>query len=210
MNRTADRYRPIGGTVATIVEQHTANIARWVRQTECRLQRPLRMDVTQQLCPLLDIVAQFCNQCDRCFQNVKLKVTVETSKFDGGGGLIDFDNPATIECGRTNITTPDLGGTRFRPEEIVETTNENGNKVFTATLGNIDIGNSGLANFRLRFSKAEPTAIRLILTAVASDPADIETEVVIKEKCGSGPDPLVAVVTTALLCKEDGSTDLSC
>ncbi len=215
MNRTADRYRPVGYAVSTIVEEHTANIARWLDQTNCRLQRPLQLDVTQQRCPLLDIVAQFCNQCSECATNVKLKIKVETFKFDSGGGSITCEdntgepvicNLASVECGRTNITTP-YEGTRL--ETIVPSIEGNA-QVFTATLGKVDIGNSGKVDFRLRFALAEPTAIQLTLTATTNpDADDPTTETPIRANCGEG-DILLVVLNTALRCAEDGTTDLNC
>ena len=206
MNRTADRYRPIGDAVSFIVQEHTDNIARWERQKDCRLKRPLQIDATEQRCPLIDIVAQYCNQCDECATNVKLKIRVETFTLDEDGNTVPFDNTASLECGYTNITTP-YEGTRL---EQITTGTENGVQFFTANLGKIDIGNSGKVEFRLRFIKAKPTIIRLIMTATTSPDNTPDSDVAIRENCGKDELEPVVVATflTSLLCKEDGTTNL--
>lgn len=207
MNRTADRYRPIGDAVQTIVTEHTDNIERWLRQTDCRLGRPLQLDITRQRCPFLDIVAQYCNQCSECATNVKFRITIETFKLDEFGITVPFANPANVICGRTNVTTP-YEGTRL--ESVTKTNEPGGLQVFTAEIGKVDIGNSGKLDFRLRFAEATPTIIQIGLTATTSPDNNVANETAIKADCGAGED-LIVVLNTSLRCSDDGTTiELNC
>jgi hypothetical protein len=208
MNRTADRYRPIGATASFIVQQHENNIARWADQTDCRLARPLAIDVTPQRCPFLDVVAQYCNQCSSCVRNVILAIEVETGIFSDLGEFTPAPNPPTVVCGRTNITTPNRG------TRLVNLTSQPGSSanitIFTAVLGLIDIGNSGKVEFRLRFANAVPTAVVLTLTATTNeDINNPDTAEPIRANCGLGP-PLATRLSTSLLCDETGGTTIIC
>jgi hypothetical protein len=141
MNRTADRYRPVGAAADTIVAMHQANIERWLGQQDCRLQRPLQACLAPQRCPYIDVVVQFCNQCAECVQDVVLNMEFETRDLQNN--LIT--NTASVVCGYTNITTP---SSIRRLETITGTWPE-----LSADVGKVDIGNSAQVQFRLNFSR---------------------------------------------------------
>jgi hypothetical protein len=191
MNRTADRYRPIGQAANTIVALHQSNIDRWLEQQDCRLQRPLQACLAPQRCPYVDVVVQFCNQCTECAQDVVLNMTFET--LDLQNNVIT--NTATTVCGYTNITTP----SSIRRLETITGTWPN----LSANIGKVDIGNSAQAQFRLQFSQSVPTNIRMVLTGTtgAGD---------IKAGCNSTDPPASAVVIESLYCANDGTTSVTC
>ena len=210
MNRTADRYRPIGATTSFIVDKHEENIARWLEQTECRLARPLTLAVTPQRCPFLDVVAQYCNQCSTCAKNVILEIKVTTGAFSGDGSFVPTTNTPSLVCGRTNITTPNEG-TRLEIIDVQPSPDGPQTTLFYALLGLVDIGNAGKVEFRLRFQNSVPTAVLIDLTATSNeDINNPDGATPIRANCGDDPEPLFARLSTALLCDESGGTTIEC
>jgi hypothetical protein len=165
---------------------HQANIARWLAQQDCRLQRPLQACLAPQRCPYIDVVVQFCNQCTECVQDVVLNMAFET---------LTPGNTASVVCGYTNITTP---SSIKRLQTII------GNwPLLSANIGKVDIGNSAQVQFRLNFSQTIPTSIRMVLTGTTSAGP-------IRAGCADTDPPALVTITESLYCGADGMTTVSC
>jgi len=189
MNSEADRYRVIGrivrGEESSVVEKHSDNIDRWIRQQECRLQKPLHACMTPQRCPYIDVLVQYCNKCSACAPAVTLSMSFATSN----------GNTAETVCGFTSITTSNarrglatLGGSW---------------PVFQAAIGKVDIGNSAEVQFRLRFNQSAPTDLQLVVTGqITQENGAVEN---IIAGC-DGTDTAEFIIVKSLYCGDDGST----
>lgn len=184
MNSTRDRYATIGEASKIVLQSHIANIDRWATQRQCRQTQPLKACMTPQRCPILDVVVQYCNMCEKCVQNVVLNI-----EFDAGG------NTATLACGYTNVSNNKTNKGAYRLGGSWPN--------FSAPLGNVDAGNSATASFRLEFAQDIPTTVRLNLTGTTS-------KGVITAGCDNDNPAYTAVVTKALRCDDDGNTPQLC
>jgi hypothetical protein len=185
MNSTRDRYKSIGLATHNVLLMHSNNIERWEEQRLCRLQRPLKVCMSAQRCPYLDIVAQYCNNCSDCAENVVIRL--EFSAYP--------QNSAETVCGYTKVitaqTTQDLytlGGAW---------------PVFTAQLGNVDVGNSARVGFRLLFSDARATNVNVSVTATTNGEP-------VKLGCENTAGVAAAFTSKALYCDDNGQTIALC
>lgn len=206
MNRTADRYRPIGLAAADIVDMHSGNIARWLSQQSCRLSQPLKACLVAQKCAYIDVVAQYCNQCTTCATNVTLNMLLETFNVDATSTKL---NTAEVVCGYTNITTPYESRTLERVT-LTPVASFPYKKIATAFLGKIDIGNSGKVEFRLNFTDRTPTYLRMTLTAETKENFSDPVGTTIKASCATAPSAPIAVtiIGAQLRCDDHGNTPL--
>jgi hypothetical protein len=185
MNATRNRYKVIGATANNVLLMHSDNITRWENQRLCRLQKPLKVCMSAQRCPYLDVVAQYCNSCDDCATDVAIQVEFSATPA----------NTATTVCGYTKVTTArstqdlyELGGSW---------------PVFTAQLGNVDVGNSATVSFRLFFAEARPTTVTARVTAAsATGPA--------RFSCDNTSDEAFITTSKALYCDDAGQTVALC
>lgn len=188
MNTTRDRYRGIGVMSSGVLAAHTDNIAKWLDQQTCRTVNPIKVCMTAQRCPFMDIVVQYCNLCtdQKCAENVNLAINFAA------------DNVAEQVCGHTKISSSKIGTVPFRL---------NGSwPNFSANIGNVDVGNSASVTFRLKFESATPTNVQLTATGTTSDGP-------ILTGCdNTDPTLIIASATTAksLYCNEDGDTAVWC
>lgn len=193
MHRIAGRYSTIGRRVHDVKLLHENNIDRWMEQRDCRLQKPLKVLLTPQNCPFLDVVIMYCNQCQQCAQNGQL--TVNFSTFPSGSPVID-PATATLECGYTFLHAPNYPG--------VEYTIGGAYPTFTAQLPPVDVGNSAYVKFRLRFSpKTYPYQVTAQLTGEVNGNSVF---------AGCEDDSPIATATNsaALNCNLEGGTVRSC
>lgn len=187
MNRIAANYSEVGRRSHNIKLLHAGNIERWTQQRDCRLQRPLRVSLTPQNCPNLDVVLMYCNHCQQCATNVKLNVAFST-----------FPTPTSVSvlCGHTTITAPGYPGIEY----ALTGTYPN----FTAELPPVDLGNSAYVMCRLSFApKTTPHTVTATLTATQND-------VPMLTSCDETGTTAEAVVTATLNCNSDGSTSRNC
>lgn len=187
MTRVGNQYVRIGARTHETKLLHESNIDRWAEQRECRLSRPLRVLMTPQNCPLLDVVIMFCNQCQTCAENVKL--AVEFSSFP-------TVSSAAVVCGYTFLYAPGYPGVEF--------TLQGSYPNYEARLPKVDVGNSAYVKFRLRFSpKTAPYTITAVLTGTNAG-------LPILAGCENNKPAASATATASLNCDASGGTIQSC
>jgi hypothetical protein len=187
MNRVAALYAGVGQQAHQAKLLHEGNIDRWVEQRDCRLQRPLRVLMTPQNCPTVDVVIMYCNQCQQCAEDVSLAVSFSA-----------FPAPETVEvvCGYTTLTAPGYPGVNYK----LQGTYPN----FTAQLPPIDVGNSAYVKFRLRFlPKTAPYAVTATLTGTDAGDA-------VRAGCELTNPSASATTTVTLKCSATGETLQNC
>lgn len=185
MNNTRDRYKLVGGDVHNALLLHSDNIARWDDQRQCRLQEPLKVCMTAQRCPYLDVVAQYCNNCEACAQDVVLNMAFTASNGAVGEPVCGY---TAITAGQASANLFQLGGTWPN---------------LTANLGNVDAGNSVSTRFRLQFEPGSPAVIAAEITGTAQS-------VPILAGCSDSAPVAVAMATRSLLCDDLGNTVKLC
>lgn len=193
MNRVAGRYANVGKRAHQIKLLHEGNIDRWIEQRDCRLARPLRVQVVPQNCPLIDIVIMFCNQCQQCAQNVTLKVDLTT--FPGGA-------KGKLECGYAFLYAPGYPGREFTLRGTFPR--------YEADLPPIDVGNSAYVKFRVRLTPpagSTQTAYPYAITATLTGTKDGSP---IRAGCEDTDPPAEVTTADSLNCMPDGSTILNC
>jgi hypothetical protein len=185
MNSTRNRYKAIGVATNGVLLMHSDNITRWENQRLCRLQKPLKVCMSAQRCPYLDIVAQYCNNCTDCANDVVMRIEFDASPA----------NSATTVCGYTKVTTAQA------TQDLYEL--DGAWPVFTAKLGNVDVGNSATVGFRLLFENARATNVGVAVTAT-TDAGPV--------RFGCENTSAVAEATTAkaLYCDDAGQTIALC
>lgn len=187
MNRVRNRYKTIGKRVHDVKLLHEQNIDRWLDQRDCRLQKPLRILLVPQNCPIMDVVLMYCNQCQQCSENIEISATFST-----------FPSGATGEvmCGYTALYAPGIPGRNISIDGEWPT--------FTARFPPVDVGNSAYVKFRLRFApKTAPYAITGTLTgAIGGEP--------IKAGCEADALAASAIDIQALNCNTLGETVRPC
>lgn len=182
MNRVRNRYKTIGARAHQVKLLHENNIERWAAQRECRLQKPLRVFLTPQFCPLLDVVIMFCNQCQSCASAVTLNAAFSVYPTA----------TAEVVCGYTTLYAPGVPGRAF----TVEGTWPN----FSTTLPPVDVGNSAYVKFRLRFTpRTYPYAVSVNLTGTNNG-------VPILAGCADGAAAAYGSDSAALNCDQYGNT----
>jgi hypothetical protein len=188
MNSTRDRYRGIGVMAGGILATHTDNISKWLDQQTCRTVNPIKICMTAQRCPYMDVVVQYCNLCtdQKCAENVNLAINFSAA------------NTAAPVCGHTKISSSKIGTVPFRLGGAWPN--------FSANLGNVDVGNSASVAFRLKFDVAAPTNVQLSVNGTTS------TGPVLAGCDNTDPPPPSAMATTAksLYCNDDGATAIWC
>jgi hypothetical protein len=185
MNNTRDRYKAIGTDAGDVLFLHSDNISRWQSQRECRIQKPLKICMTAQRCPYIDVVAQYCNNCTDCAHNVTLQLNFSAYP----------DNVAAPVCSYSMITTAAASQGLF---------NLDGNwPSFTARLGDVDAGNSASVSFRLAFADARATTVNATVTATADEGP-------VLAGCAPTDATAVATISKTLYCDDDGNTVTLC
>jgi hypothetical protein len=185
MNNTRDRYKLVGDDVSNVLLLHSDNIARWTDQRQCRLQEPLKVCMTAQRCPYLDVVVQYCNNCEACAKDVVLNIA-----FTASNGAVG--EPV---CGYTSVTTGQSSANLFQLGDTWPN--------LTANLGNVDAGNSVSTRFRLKFNPLEPAVISAEITGTTQDAP-------ILAGCSGVAPVAVAMTSRSLLCDDFGNTAKLC
>ena len=118
MNETRNEYHTVGRAAEAVRDQYHDNRLRWLAAKECFENHPLRLVLQPQLCPYLDIAAQFGNLSATCVGPVELVLTFD--EMDGISCTSDSSAPAEIITGvevpgftfikGANITPPRRGG----------------------------------------------------------------------------------------------------
>jgi hypothetical protein len=187
MNRIRDRYKLIGARAHEVKIVHEANIARWLEQRDCRLQKPLRIILVPQNCPTMDVVLMYCNQCQQCASDVVVSVTFST--FPSGG-------TAEVMCGYTSLYAPGIPGRNLAIDGTWPT--------FSARFPPIDVGNSAYVKFRLKFS---PFTTPFTVTGTVTGTIDGNA---VKAGCEETALAASAIDVQTLNCDETGATVRPC
>jgi len=188
MNRTRDRYKIVGQRTREVKLLHENNIERWIEQRDCRLAKPLKIQIVPQHCPFIDVVLQYCNQCFPCAENVKLNVDFSAFPANFVGHPV---------CGNTFLFAPNVPGLGFDLDGAWPS--------FSARIGNVDIGTSAYVKFRL---KILPFDYPASITGTLSGTYGIDNTPIIAG-CAGGP-AAEASATNALYCDENGDTAIPC
>jgi hypothetical protein len=185
MNNTRDRYKFIGSEAGDVLVLHSDNITRWEAQRNCRLQKPIKACMTAQVCPYIDVAAQYCNNCTDCAHDVVL--TINMAAYP--------DNTAEPVCNYSMITTPTLKQGLFNLDGSWPT--------FTARLGDVDAGNSASVSFRLLFAEAQATTVKVTVTGASAEGP-------IKAGCEANAPLAAGIASKALYCDDSGNTITLC
>jgi hypothetical protein len=188
MNRTRDRYKVIGSRTRQVKLLHENNIERWIDQRECRLAKPLKIQIVPQHCPFVDVVLQYCNQCFQCAENVTLNVSMSSFPTWGTGYPV---------CGNTFLFAPNVPGLGFELGGSWPN--------FSAKLGNVDIGVSAYVKFRL---KVLPHTYPFAITGTLTGTRGLDN-IPLVAGCENGP-VAEATATNALYCDDNGDTAIPC
>lgn len=142
LNNVRNQYQRTGKHFEGVRDLYHINRERWQTTLSCINRRPLRLRLLPQLCPFLDVSAQFCNQTGKCLSNIGLTVAFTTTPDTA---------VATEMLGFTFIT-----GARTRPGSITPITDRytmgGEYPTFTAFFDVVQPGQSVHARFRLKFS----------------------------------------------------------
>lgn len=212
LNETSYHYKLIGTRAENVRTAHENNIARWLDQRACSVQRPLRLLMVPQRCPFVDIVLLLCNPCETCLPPTQLTLDLSVNGLSGAAVT------PTLECGYTELYAPGISAGAVG----ISVTN-NGTR-YSAPLPQLKAGDSGYIKFRVKFTQLDnstnpPTAVKArgqyAVTGVLTGTI-ISTGLPLLPNCGndladgSPPPPAVSEVTRALNCNESGQTILPC
>lgn len=189
MNRIRNRYKTVGDRVHRLKLLHEENIQRWIDNRNCRLETPLKIVMTAQCCPLMDVLIMFCNQCQTCAENVKLDIAF--TSFPGG-------TAGTPQCGHTIMYAPGVNGEKVKLEGAWPN--------FSVKLPPVDVGNSAYVKLRLKFDpKTYPYAITGTLTGTKG-------ELPINTSCEAGESGVAAeaIAVKTLNCDATGTNVEAC
>lgn len=187
MNRIRNRYKTIGARTHETKLLHEENIQRWIESRDCRLEKPLKIVMTPQCCPLMDVLVMFCNQCQSCAEDVTLNI-----------GFSSFPSGAIAEplCGYTILYAPGVSG------EKVTLIGAWPN--YSVALPPVDVSNSAYVKFRLKFAGATyPYAITGTLTGTKSGES-------IRAGCDITRPIASALAVKTLNCDLDGNNIEAC
>jgi hypothetical protein len=191
MNCVRDRYKIIGNDSHQILLQHTDNISRWVEQRECRIQKPLKVLMTPQLCPVIDVVVQFCNLCETCAEDVNLNIQFGT--YPSGGQI------SVLHC----YTVLSAGLAKNFPYYI----QSNSANSFNVNFGKVSAGNSADIQFRISVSPEQPVTVTAAVTGTKKENNAITP---IRAGCNATAAVAAASASAALACDENGNTISVC
>lgn len=191
MNCVRDRYKIIGDDAHVILLQHTDNIARWVEQRECRIKKPLKVLMTPQLCPTVDVIVQFCNLCENCAEDVA--VEVQFSTYPSGGQI------TILHC----YTVLSAGLARNFPYYI----QSSGANKFKINFGKVSAGNSADVQFRVSVSPEKPLTLNATVTGTKRENGVLMP---VRAGCDMAAAVASASVSAALSCDENGNTISVC
>jgi hypothetical protein len=212
LNETSNQYRLIGRRAERVRTEHENNIARWLDQRSCSVQKPLRLLMVPQRCPFMDIVMMLCNPCETCVPPTQLTVDLSISGTSGTAVT------PTLECGYTEIFAPGVNGAA-----VGIAVSNNGTR-YSAPLPQLKAGDSAYVRFRVKFTQLDnatspPTPIKArgayavsgVLTGTY-----LSSGLPILPNCGqnladgSPPPPAIAEATRTLNCDSEGRTTLPC
>lgn len=191
MNCVRAYYDDIGAQTHEVLLQHSNNIERWLTQRECRIQKPLKVEMTPQLCPEIDVLVQYCNLCEKCAEDVNLQIQFTTYPF---GGTVSIKHCHTVL---------NSGAARNFPYQI-PTIAPN---LFAVNFGKVSAGNSSEVTFRV---EVDPPAPLSVTATVSGTKKEGNVIIPITAGCDVFAPVSAAAKTVALPCDNDGKTISVC
>jgi len=186
LNETAADYTNIGQIANGTRNLYHQNRTRWTIHAECLEKLKLRLVLVPQLCPFLDVAAQFCNQSEECITTLKLTINFAGTPVS-----------AAEVAGFTVIRGLDaLDGRRGRG--LSRYTMGGSWPVFTATWDSVEPFSAVHVRFRLEFDdcgefSGGPVGVKASLSGTADGvpvATSISRDAVLE--CPPGPDDVQA------------------
>lgn len=148
----------VGQRAESTRNQYHENRDRWQEAKICLEKRPLRLALQAQACPYLDVVAQYCNQTDKCLKDIMLIIRFSTTpEIEPSCACEEEDDP---ECGdpvpesaaaNENVTVVCGYTTRSGPDGTEKYTLDGKWCEYRAYFDAIDPSSSVFVRFRLQF-----------------------------------------------------------
>jgi len=228
MNRIRDKYDALGRQYENIRDQYHENRDRWLDSKCCFERFPLRLVVQPQICPYLDIGAQFCNLTDYCVGGLELKICVEIVGAESSSSSISVSFPSSSSvCQSISEEVP--GFTHIRgqsyksPRRTSETERyEMGGKhpCYLSYWDAVEAAQSVWVRFRLGFNccgtdlQNNPLFVRVTLTGQVGDPIGQPLAPITVPVCGSwgssiSEDLAIAWDQALLRCPTDSNDSFS-
>jgi hypothetical protein len=98
LNRIWAEGAAVGRAAESVRDQYHLNRERWNIAKTCLEQRPLRLALQPQNCPFLDVLAQYCNQTDKCVTNVVLIIRLKALPIIEPSCDCDYDEVEEPDC----------------------------------------------------------------------------------------------------------------
>jgi len=221
MNETSYRYKLIGQRAENVRTEHENNIARWLDQRACSVQRPLRLFMVPQRCPYMDVVMMLCNPCDTCVAPARLTLALSIAGDFVPSAPATQTNVAVraeLECGYTTMYAPGIRGGG------VGITVSGDGAQYSAALPELKPGDSAYVQFRLKFSQYDPTNPAIestrsrgpyVITGTLTG-TYLNTNQPVRVNCeqnlsdGLPPPAAEAVLSQILNCNAEGRTEAAC
>ena len=200
MNATRNRYKTVGQMLEATRDQYHENRRRWLASKCCFERFPLRLVVQPQMCPFLDVGAQFCNLSDHCVGPLELNIHVEIF----GGSAVSGASLISLTSGSSACVNPmseEVPGFTFsrgqsykspRRTSVVDRYALGGaHPDYTAFWDAVEAAQSVWVRFRLRFDccgvtpDGDPLFVKLTLTGKVGDPVGAPLEDILIAPCGS-------------------------
>lgn len=192
MNSVGGVYETIGTESNAVLIQHNNNIERWIDQRTCRQREPIKIAMTPQRCPTIDIVVQYCNLCDECAEDVVINMAISTLPSGvSASGYVE-------QCYTIMSTATDKN-----IRALVQGTWPN----FRVNFGRVSIGNSASITYRLHVLPPGPRAIKVTATGTYKKNG-VTTP--IYSGCNAADGAAVARQSRPLACNTDGTTNTVC
>lgn len=222
MNDTSYRYKLIGQRSEKVRTEHENNIARWLDQRACSVQRPLRLFMVPQRCPYIDVVMMLCNPCETCVAPTRLTLDLSIA-----GNFVP-SNPETqtnvavrpeLECGYTTMSAPGIRGSAGVGIGV-----SGDGLQYSVAFPELKPGDSAYVQFRLKFSQYDPTNSAIestrsrgayVVTGTLTG-VYLNTSQPVLVNCGQNlndglpPPPAEAVLSQSLNCNAAGTTEAAC
>jgi hypothetical protein len=200
MNATRDRYKSVGRLLEETRDQYHENRRRWLASKCCFERFPLRLVVQPQLCPYLDVGAQFCNLTDHCVGPLLLNIHVEIigGSDTSGLSLVSLQSGSSACVNPSSEVVPGFTFARGQNYKLPRRTSEvdryalgGEHPDYTAYWDAVEAAQSAWVRFRLRFDccgvtpAGDPLFVKLTLTGKVGDPAGSALEDIMVSPCGS-------------------------
>ena len=192
MNTVRDVYKNIGDRAHVVLLKHSDNILRWIEDRACRIRRPIKLAMTPQRCPTMDIVVQYCNLCEKCEEDIVIAIQVDVEPY--------FDEHGNPPTGYINqcYSLMSAGKAQNAPFLVGGSW-----PIFYVNFGSVSQGSAATASFRLHIDPGIPRLVQLTATATSAG-------AIIRDTCDNTGNRAVAKLAKPLACTVDHTTLTVC